>query len=76
MSEMMLSPKKGHPDNWLRVMGEAQSLGLITSATNVFGFGESYEDRIEHMDAFAIYKILVSKIIRVDLLHLLPGQFN
>lgn len=45
-----VSPKKGHPDNWLRVMGEAQSLGLITSATNVFGFGESYEDRIEHMD--------------------------
>ena len=28
-------------------MEEAQSLGLITSATNVFGFGESLEDRIE-----------------------------
>jgi len=46
---MDISPKKGHPDNWLRVMEEAQSLGLITSATNVFGFGESLEDRIEHM---------------------------
>ena len=32
-----VSPKKGSPDNWLRVMKEAQSLGLITSATNVFG---------------------------------------
>ena len=30
-------------------MSEAQSLGLITSATNVFGFGESIENRVEHM---------------------------
>ena len=28
-----VSPKKGAPANWLRVMSEAQSLGLITSAT-------------------------------------------
>ena len=45
-----VSPKKGSPDNWLRVMQEAQSLGLITSATNVFGFGETIENRIEHMN--------------------------
>ena len=45
-----VSPKKGHPDNWLKVMGEALSLGLVTSATNVFGFGESIENRVEHMD--------------------------
>ena len=44
-----VSPKKGSPANWLKVMAEAQSLGLITSATNVFGFGESISDRIEHM---------------------------
>lgn len=44
-----VSPKKGSPANWLRVMSEAQSLGLITSATNVFGFGETEEHRIEHM---------------------------
>ena len=44
-----VSPKKGAPANWLRVMSEAQSLGLITSATNVFGVGEVFEDRIEHM---------------------------
>ena len=44
-----VSPKKGSPANWLRVMGEAQSLGLVTSATNVFGFGESIENRVEHM---------------------------
>jgi cyclic dehypoxanthinyl futalosine synthase len=44
-----VSPKKGSPENWLRVMEEAQSLGLTTSATNVFGFGETIADRIEHM---------------------------
>jgi len=30
-------------------MEEAQSIGLTTSATNVFGFGETIADRIEHM---------------------------
>ena len=44
-----VSPKKGAPANWLRVMEEAQSLGLTTSATNVIGFGESLEQRVEHM---------------------------
>ena len=44
-----ISPRKGSSDNWIRVMGEAQSLGLTTSATNVFGFGESIKDRVEHM---------------------------
>jgi cyclic dehypoxanthinyl futalosine synthase len=44
-----VSPKKGAPANWLRVMGEAQSLGLTTSATNVIGFGEDAKQRIEHM---------------------------
>ncbi len=45
-----VSPKKGLPANWLRVMEEAQSLELTTSATNVIGFGESNEQRIEHMN--------------------------
>lgn len=44
-----VSPKKGAPANWLRVMGEAQSLGLTTSATNVIGFGEDNSARVEHM---------------------------
>ena len=46
-----VSPKKGSPVNWLRVMGEAQSLGLTTSATNVIGFGETYLQRVQHMKA-------------------------
>ncbi|HIF91135.1 MAG TPA: CofH family radical SAM protein, partial [Candidatus Poseidoniales archaeon] len=44
-----VSPKKGLPENWLKVMREAQSLGLTTSATNVFGFGEGAIERVEHM---------------------------
>ena len=44
-----VSPKKGHPDNWLRVMKEAQLLGLTTSATNVIGFGETNVDRVQHL---------------------------
>ena len=45
-----ISPRKGSSNNWLRVMSEAQTLGLITSATNVFGFGESHVERVEHME--------------------------
>lgn len=47
---MDISPKKGSADNWIRVMREAQDIGLITSATNVIGFGESRTHRILHMD--------------------------
>ena len=45
-----ISPKKGSAENWLRVMREAQYLGLTTSATNVIGFGETNLHRLEHMD--------------------------
>jgi len=44
-----LSPKKGSAENWLKVMSEAHSLGLITTATNVFGFGETNAHRVKHM---------------------------
>lgn len=44
-----VSPKKGSAENWLRVMEEAQQLGLSTSATNVIGFGESHLHRVKHM---------------------------
>jgi len=49
-----ISPKKGSADNWIRVMKEAQSLGLTTSATNVFGFGETPRHRILHMDRIRV----------------------
>ena len=50
----VVSPLKGASRNWLRVMGEAQELGLVTSATNVFGFGETILQRIQHMDKVRI----------------------
>jgi len=46
-----VSPKKGSSENWLKVMREAQELELTTSATNVFGFGESNLHRVLHMDS-------------------------
>ena len=46
-----VSPKKGSAENWLKVMREAQELELTTSATNVFGFGESNLHRVLHMDS-------------------------
>ncbi|MBT6644828.1 MAG: radical SAM protein, partial [Euryarchaeota archaeon] len=44
-----VSPKKHGTEEWIRIMREAQSLGLTTSATNVFGFGESTMQRVEHL---------------------------
>lgn len=44
-----VSPKKGGPDQWIRIMSEAQDLHLVTSATNVFGFGEGAAERVEHL---------------------------
>ncbi len=49
-----ISPKKGSASNWLKVMGEAQEIGLTTSATNVFGFGETNLDRVMHMEQIRI----------------------
>lgn len=45
-----ISPIKGSSDRWIEVMREAQRLDLTTSATNVFGFGETLRQRIEHLD--------------------------
>ena len=47
---LSVSPKKGPADSWLKVMEEAQTHHLPTSATNVFGLGENISQRIEHMN--------------------------
>ena len=44
-----ISPARISTGDWLRVMGEAQSLGLYSTATMVIGFGETYEQRVESM---------------------------
>lgn len=47
----LVSPKKTRTDAWLRIMGEAHALGLTTSATMVFGFGERTIHRVRSLDA-------------------------
>ena len=44
-----LCPRKMDGDAWLRVAGEAHSLGIPTNATMLFGHVESFEDRIDHL---------------------------
>ena len=44
-----ISPARISSDDWIRVMGEAQELGLYTTATMVIGFGETPAQRIESM---------------------------
>ncbi|VGO20896.1 cyclic dehypoxanthinyl futalosine synthase [Pontiella sulfatireligans] len=43
-----ISPKKTRSKAWLHLMEDAHSIGLKTTATMVYGFGETYEQRIEH----------------------------
>ena len=44
-----VSPKKQNAAGWLEAMRIAQRLGLTTSSTMVIGFGETIEQRIEHL---------------------------
>ncbi|MBI3726117.1 CofH family radical SAM protein, partial [bacterium] len=44
-----IAPLKVTTDGWLSVMEKAQRRGLTTTATMMFGVGESPRDRIEHM---------------------------
>lgn len=44
-----LSYPKASTQGWLDVMRTAHELGLRTTATMMFGQGESLEDRVEHM---------------------------
>lgn len=45
-----VSPKKISAGDWLTVMEEAHKIGLKTTATMVIGMGETYAERLEHMD--------------------------
>ena len=44
-----ISPKKITAEQWLNVMEEAHKIGMKSTATMVIGFGETLEQRIEHM---------------------------
>ena len=45
-----ISPKKIMTADWLNVMRLAHSIGMKTTATMVIGFGETYSQRVEHME--------------------------
>ena len=44
-----IKQKKITADQWLNVMEEAHKIGMKSTATMVIGFGETLEQRIEHM---------------------------
>jgi len=44
-----ISPNKIYPEEWKDVIVKAHNLGIKTSATMVYGFGEDKEDRIKHL---------------------------
>ena len=46
-----ISARKIEPDGWLGVMRDAQTLGMPTTATMMFGSIETAAERIEHMRA-------------------------
>ena len=45
-----VSPNKCTADQWLAVMAEAHAQGLLTTATMMFGQGETVAERIEHLE--------------------------
>lgn len=63
-----VSPNKCTADQWLAVMGEAHSQGLLTTATMMFGQGETVAERIEHLERIRVLQdqALASK----------PGRFT
>lgn len=46
-----LCPEKISGDRWLRIHGLAHDMGMKTNCTMLFGHIESWEDRIDHLDA-------------------------
>lgn len=45
----IVSPAKCTTEQWLEVMREAHSLGLVTSATMMYNHAETIEERMEHL---------------------------
>ena len=45
----LVARKKAQTDAWLGVMGEAHRQGMLTSATMMYGLGETNAERIEHL---------------------------
>ncbi|MBQ9453710.1 MAG: aminofutalosine synthase MqnE [Desulfovibrio sp.] len=44
-----ICPHKADAATWLRISGEAHSLGIVTNCTMLFGHLETYEQRVDHL---------------------------
>lgn len=44
-----ICPHKADAETWLRVAGEAHSLGIVTNCTMLYGHIERYEHRVDHL---------------------------
>ncbi|MBL7115210.1 MAG: dehypoxanthine futalosine cyclase [Kiritimatiellae bacterium] len=44
-----VSPQKISADDWINVMRTAQKMGMSTTATMVYGLGETTAERVEHL---------------------------
>lgn len=44
-----ICPEKADAETWLRISGEAHSLGICTNATMLYGHVESHAQRIDHL---------------------------
>ena len=44
-----ICPHKSDADTWLRIAGEAHSLGIKTNCTMLYGHIESFADRVDHL---------------------------
>ena len=47
-------PGKLSPEGWLRIHREAHRRGLVTNATMLYGCGESWQERVEHLLALRV----------------------
>ncbi len=57
-----VSPKKQKSEDWLNVMEIAHKLKLTTTATMVIGLGETFDERLEHLEKLrALQKKSLSK---------------
>lgn len=45
----LVAPRKASADEWIEVMRTAQRMGLLTSATMMYGHVETIEERMEHL---------------------------
>lgn len=45
----IVAPRKATADEWIEVMRAAQSMGLLTSATMMYGHVETIQERMEHL---------------------------